>query len=169
MAHDIREGDPNRPRKKKSPAPDEGDEERPRKKRPRDDDEDNEEPVRTKKKPSRVNDEEDQEPPRRKRQRARDDEDDIEDIRVSPPVSVGAGILALVSLVLSLIAFLLPIIPGLWLLGLSCGAGSIVMQRKQPPGTIRDRRAVVGVVFALIAMVFQAALYFVIWKDINRF
>jgi hypothetical protein len=137
---DIREGDPEKARKKKAPPPD--DDDRPRKKRPAADDDD--------------------EAPRKKKKVAKDD-DEGEDLGASPLsaiIPVGGSIWALLSLYLSMISC---VVPGLWLVSLLCGVLAFVTHKhKASYGSIAgNMRAILGIVFSLIAMVLHAIGLFV--------
>ena len=154
---DIREGEPEKARKKKVPPPD--DDDRPRKKRPAADDDD--------------------EVPRKKKKVAKDD-DEGEDLGASPLsaiIPVGGSIFALLSLWLSVLAALLALVgliyffgnilscllPSLWVVSLLCGVLAFVTHKhKASYGSIAgNMRAIIGILISLGVMVLHGVLVFI--------
>jgi hypothetical protein len=161
MADDkIREGDPDKPRKKK-PQPAAAEEERPRKKRPADDD-----------------DEDDA--PKRKKVKKDEDESDMGSSPISALIPVGGSIFALLSLWLSAISLLAgiaamilsssPIVPaiapGLWPLALLSGIASFFTHKsKASYGSITgNMRAILGILISLVVMVMHGFFVFLYFK-----
>jgi hypothetical protein len=190
--NDIREGDPDKPRKKKAPPPGDVDD-RPRKKKPADDDEDDEEEAPRKKKRIAKDDDEEEAP--RKKKKVRKDDDDEEGDLGSSPLSaimpVGGSVFALLSLWVGFISFLLGFValgssfdlitiwgigkippiatclmPMLWPVALlSGGLAFLTHKHKASYGSIvGNARAVFGILFSLGAMVLHAVLVFLFVK-----
>ena len=158
---DIREGNPDKARKKKAPRPADDDDDLPRKKRrPVQDDED--------------------EAPRRKKSVAKDDDDEGSDLgssALSALIPVGGSVFALLSLWLSVIALLLTIfamttywqqmlscvLPALWPISLICGGLAFLTHKhKASYGSIAGNiRAIIGILISLGVMVMHGFLVFV--------
>lgn len=176
MADDkIREGDPDKPRKRKSPPPD--DDERPRKKRSADDED---------------------EEPRKKKKAVSQDDDETDNGRgsgrsaLSALMPVGGSVFALLSFWIGLISVILGgvglassfdritvgglgkippmagcFLPMLWPVALLCGGVSFLTHKhKASYGSIAgNMRAVMGILFSLGAMVVQGVLVFLFFTS----
>jgi hypothetical protein len=188
---DIREGGPEKIRKKKPAPADE--EERPRKKRPADEDEEEERP---RKKRTADGDEEDEAPRKKKAKAAEEDEESEEEEEsdlgasaLSAIIPVGGSVFALAALWLSVIALALTIValgsffeiitilpkippllagamPCFWPLAVLCGILAFFTgKRKKSYGAISgNMRAVLGILIALLVMLLHGFLLFVLFS-----
>jgi hypothetical protein len=170
---DIREGDPDKPRKKKRPPPDDDEDDRPRKKRSSANDEDEEEERPKKKKKIARREEED------------DEDDDLGSSALSAVLPVGGSVFALMSLWLSIISFALAVValgsyfeiitllpripailactmPSFWPFAiLSGGLSFFTGKRKLSYGSISgNMRAIFGILLALVVMVMQIVIIY---------
>jgi hypothetical protein len=128
---DIREGDPDKPRKRKSPPPDDDGNDRPRR---RDDDDDDFD--------------------RKRRNIGREDDDDGSNSPLSAVVPVGVSIWALASLYLALLGC---IIPGFGLIAIFCGVMAFATHKQKASyGSISGNlRAILGIVIGAIVSAVQ--------------
>jgi hypothetical protein len=187
---DIREGDPDRPRKKKPRPADDDEDDRPRKKRPSADDEVDEEERPKKKKIVRHDEDEEEERPKKKKKIARreeedDEDDDLGSSALSAVLPVGGSVFALMSLWLSIISFALAVValgsyfeiitllpripailactmPSFWPFAiLSGGLSFFTGKRKLSYGSISgNMRAIFGILLALVVMVMQIVIIY---------
>ncbi|MBI1831792.1 MAG: hypothetical protein HYR84_10115 [Planctomycetes bacterium] len=191
---DIREGAPNKAKKKK-PLPPKDDEERPRKKRPVDEDDEEADERPRKKRPVDDDDDEDDEAPRKKKKAVKEepdeDEDDSGGSALSALIPVGGSVFALVSLWSGVFSFLpalvslllvlkrvdmwgvanFPpvlgcILPILWPIAiLSGGLAFFTHKSKSSYGSIAgNMRAIIGILLGLVAMLLHVFLIYLYFK-----